>query len=130
MAVRPYFVFGDILGSVTAGVLSALAARALIGPQWSPLLAMPAGMVAGALSSSLVALLFMPLFGAFEVMLPSMLAGMIAGMLAGMLETMRPLSPAGASGWGALSGVASIAWTYALAAWVRRKDRAGSRDRA
>lgn len=130
MALRPYFVLGDIFTNVVAGTGAALCVSALVGARWNLLLAMAAGMVVGMLASSLVALLFMPLFGAFEVMLPSMLTGMISGMLAGMLESMRGLSPAGATGWGALSGVASIAWTYALTAWVRRRERAGSPYRA
>lgn len=130
MAVRPYFVFGDILTNVVAGVAAALGARALVGPQWNVLLAMPAGMAVGAFASLPIAFLFVPLFGAFEVMLPAMLTGMISGMLVGMREAMRPLSPVEAAGWGALSGIASIAWVYALTAWVRRRDRVGSSHRA
>jgi hypothetical protein len=130
MALRPYFVLGDIFTNLVAGMAAALCARALVGISWNILLAMPAGMVAGMLASSLAALLFMPLFGAFEVMLPAMLTGMISGMLVGMLESMRGLSPAEAAACGSASGIVSIAWAYAVTAWVRRRDRAGPRERA
>jgi hypothetical protein len=130
MALRPYFVLGDILTNLVAGIAAALCARALVGAHWNVLLAMGTGMAVGMLASSLVAFFFMPLFGAFEVMLPSMLTGTISGMLVGMLEPMRGPSPAEAAACGSASGIASIAWTYAVTAWVRRNDRAGSRERA
>jgi hypothetical protein len=130
MAARPYFIIGDIVTNSVAGVAAALGARALVGPDWHALLAVPAGMIAGTLASLPIAFLFMPLFGAFEVMLPALLTGMISGMLVGVLEATRSLSPVEAAGWGALSGIVSIAWVYALTAWVRSRDRVGSSERA
>ena len=123
METRPYFIVGDVLVNVAAGVVAALAARVLVGPSWNVLLAMPAGSIVGMLTSLPVALLFMPFFGAFEVMLPAMLTGMIAGMLAAM-------RPAEAALLGILSGLASVSYVYALTAWVRSKDRAGHSHRA
>lgn len=119
MEKRPYFVLGDLLVNVAAGVTAALSVRALVPPSWHPVVAMPVGMFLGSLVASLLSFLFMPFFGAFEVMLPAMLTGMVSGMAATMLE-----APASS---GALIGLAVVGWVYFLTAMAGSRDGRSNR---
>jgi hypothetical protein len=119
MEKRPYFVLGDLLVNVTAGVAAAISVRALVPPSWHPVVAMFVGMCLGSLVASVVSFLFMPFFGAFEVMLPAMLTGMVAGMAASLLEA--PALP------GALIGLAVVGWVYILTAIAGSRDGRSNR---
>lgn len=109
------FRLGDYLAGTLTGVLTALAVRAVVGPQWDMVLAMLVGMAVGMVVHLGLVLLFIPLLGTFEVMMPAALIGMYGGMVFGMRDSMQqayiPLS--GALAVGALFGfvvVLGIRW--------------------
>jgi hypothetical protein len=83
------FRLGDYLAGILTGVLTTLAVRAIVGPNWDMVMAMLAGMGAGmGVHLSLLVLLIPPL-GTFEVMMPSGIIGMYGGMLFGMRDAMQ-----------------------------------------
>lgn len=89
---RPWYWFGDALSNAVAGLLTALAADALVAPDWSMVAAMAVGMLLGmAIANACCLLVLMRLFGAMEIMLPTMVTGMAVGMVVGMSRTMTTL---------------------------------------
>ena len=104
-----YFIFGDLLSGVLAGVVVALCCNSLIDTEWSMLPAMLIAMLMGMLISMMMALLIlMRFFGAMEVMIPTMLVGMYAGMVVGMRAAMHELPNIDACLYGALTGIATV----------------------
>ena len=97
-----YFVLGDYVAGGLTGVLTALAVRAIVGPDWDVVLAMLVGMVVGMMTHISLLLLLVPLLGTFEVMIPGSMIGMYGGMLFAMRDSMQqaqvPLSTALAVG--------------------------------
>jgi len=83
------FRLGDYLAGILTGVLTALAVRAIVGPNWDMVLAMLAGMGAGIGVHLSLFVLLIPLLGAFEVMIPGGIIGMYGGMLFGMRDAMQ-----------------------------------------
>lgn len=84
-----YFRLGDYAAGALTGVLTALAVRMVVGPQWDMVLAMLVGMALGMIVHLLLGLLLMPLLGGFEVMIPGAMIGMYGGMLFGMRDSMQ-----------------------------------------
>ena len=124
MEKRLYFVLGDAAANALVGALAGLAAAALVGESWPMLPAMGVGMAVGMAIAMPAAFLFMPLFGAMEVMLTVMLGGMLSGMWIAMAAAMRPLAVADAALYGAGIGLAGLAASTALDAWLKRKGGA------
>ena len=83
------FRLGDYLAGILTGVLTALAVRAIVGPNWDMVMAMLAGMAVGMGVHLSVLVLLVPLLGAFEVMIPGGIIGMYGGMLFGMRDAMQ-----------------------------------------
>jgi hypothetical protein len=84
-----YFRLGDYVAGAVTGVLTALAVRLIVGPQWDMVVAMLVGMGVGMLVHMTLLLLFIPLLGTFEVMMPGAVIGMFGGMLFGMRDSMQ-----------------------------------------
>ncbi len=116
---RLYFLAGDALSNVSAGMCSAWLATFIADPSWGMLSAMLAGMSAGMLLSLFLMPLFVSLFGAMEVMLPVMLSAMLAGMVFGMLDAMHALDTFEALTGGALIGMLVLVSTYAIDAALK-----------
>jgi len=93
-----FFRLGDYVAGILTGILTALAVRLIVGPQWDMVVAMLVGMGVGMLVHMTLLLLFTPLLGMFEVMMPLAMIGMYGGMLFGMRDSMQqayiPLSTA------------------------------------
>ena len=83
------FRIGDYLAGVLTGVLTALAVRAIVGPNWDMVMAMLIGMGTGMGVHLGLLILLIPLLGAFEVMIPGGIIGMYGGMLFGMRDAMQ-----------------------------------------
>lgn len=83
------FRLGDYLAGILTGVLTALAVRIIVGPNWDMVIAMLAGMAAGMGVHLSLLVLLIPLLGAFEVMIPGGIIGMYGGMLFGMRDAMQ-----------------------------------------
>lgn len=83
------FRLGDYLAGMLTGVLTALAVRAVVGPNWDMVIAMLAGMAVGMGVHLSLLVLLTPLLGAFEVMIPGGIIGMYGGMLFGMRDAMQ-----------------------------------------
>lgn len=84
-----YFRLGDYLAGALTGMLTALAVRIIVGPQWDMVVAMMVGMAAGMVVHVTLLLVFIPLLGTFEVMMPGAVIGMYGGMLFGMRDAMQ-----------------------------------------
>lgn len=114
-----YFRLGDYLAGALTGVLTALAVRVIVGPQWDMVVAMLVGMAVGMAVHLGLLLLFIPLLGTFEVMMPGAVIGMYGGMLFGMRDSMQqaysPLSIALAVG--ALFGLVVV---FGIRWWDRQ----------
>jgi len=119
LETRPYFLFGDLLANVVAGVLVALLCCVVFGPSWNMFVAMFVGMGIGMFVSVFVALPMGAFFGAMEVMVPVMTTGMVAGMVVSMGAAMEPVTAGRAVWLGAVSGVATLVACYAADAWIR-----------
>ena len=83
------FRLGDYLAGILTGVLTALAVRAIVGPNWDMVVAMLIGMGTGMSVHLSLLVLLIPLLGTFEVMMPSGIIGMYGGMLFGMRDAMQ-----------------------------------------
>lgn len=83
------FRLGDYLAGILTGVLTALAVRVIVGPNWDMVLVMLVGMAVGMGVHLSLLLLLIPLLGAFEVMMPGAIIGMYGGMLFGMRDAMQ-----------------------------------------
>lgn len=122
---RPYFVFGDVVASLSTGALVGVAVAGLVGSGWN----MAAGMVVGMVLGMLLALItgfvaFFILFGLMEVMIPTMLTGMVAGMWVGMAAAMNSGMGSGrAALLGAEIGLAVLVFTYAANALIRARGK-------
>lgn len=88
-ALRAAFVTGDCLAAAVTGVLTTLAVRLLVPPDFDMVLAMAVGMAAGTIVHLALSLVFGPLLGMFETMVPGMYVGMYGGMLFGMRDSMQ-----------------------------------------
>ena len=114
-----YFSLGDYAAGALTGLLTALAARGVVGPHWDMVLAMLVGMALGMIVHLLLGLLLMPIVGGFEVMIPGAMIGMYGGMLFGMRDSMQhaEISLRTALAVGALFGlivVSGVRW------WARQ----------
>ena len=81
---RPYFIFGDLVSNMAAGILIALCAALLVGTGWNMFVAMLVMMALGMILCLFLSLALGILFGAMEIMVPVMLTGMFSGMISGM----------------------------------------------
>ena len=87
LAGRRWLYFGgDLIASVCAGALVAVAAGGIVPAGWPPWSAMLAGMAAGMILSVPCWLAAGLLLGMIEPMLQIMLVGMVAGMVATMVD--------------------------------------------
>jgi len=125
METRPYFLFGDIVATASAGALAGLAAVATTFEGSNMWIAMLIGMPVGMAVALPIAFGLGALFGAMEVMVPSMLGGMLSGMWIAMAEAMRGLSLAEAAGWGAAAGLLGLV-TTSIANALLRSDAPGA----
>lgn len=89
---RLYFIAGDLVSNIIAGILIALSAALLISPGWNMLIAMAVMMALGMISALLLSLALGILFGAMEIMVPVMLTGMFSGMSGGMWLAMTDVA--------------------------------------
>lgn len=125
---RPYFLFGDLLGCVVAGIAASFVA-AVLPAVWPMALSMPLGMVAGMLAGLVIAAMVVPFFG-MESMPPAMMTGMIAGMVATMAPMLdiasaehSTVAPTTRLMLGALTGAVVFVGMYLLNAAVSGRDR-------
>lgn len=120
---RLYFIIGDLLSNIVAGVVTAWLSYLIVSTDWNMFLAMWAMMLLGMLLSMV---LFFPAgryFGAMEVMLPMMLTGMCSGMLVGMWVAMSNPDLGQVLFAGGLTGLFCI-----LAVWFMNSKLRGPRD--
>ena len=89
---RFYFIFGDLVSNVTAGILIALCAALLIGTGWNMFVAMIVMMALGMVLCLFLSLALGILFGAMEIMVPVMLTGMLSGMFSGTWRAMTDVA--------------------------------------
>ena len=109
---RLYFIFGDLVSNMVAGILIALCAILLVGTGWNMFVAMIVMMALGMLLCLPLSLALGILFGAMEIMVPVMLTGMFSGMIGGMWLAMAEV-PALRLVWlGAITGllITCIIW--------------------
>ena len=118
---RPYFVFGDVVSNVAAGILVGITVAKMVNEGWPMPIAMAAGMLVGEGVALPVAMMASTLFGAFEVMLPVMTTGMVTGMLMGMTASTRVIATNAAVRNGALVGVVVLVVTYVVNSHIRSK---------
>ena len=109
---RLYFIAGDLISNISAGILIALSAAVLISSGWNMLIAMAVMMALGMILGLLLSLALGILFGAMEIMVPVMLTGMFSGMISGMWLAMADVALAQLVYLGAITGfaVACIIW--------------------
>ena len=109
---RFYFIFGDLVSNIVAGVLFALGAALLVGPEWNMLAAMIVMMALGMALCIFLSLALGILFGAMEIMVPVMLTGMFSGMFSGMWLAMAEVPVIRLVWLGAITGllVTCIIW--------------------
>jgi hypothetical protein len=112
--LRLYFLFGDILTTGLAGLLTALLCVAATGVGWPMPLAMLWGMLLGMTLSAPLGLGLGIWFGAFEQMLPAMLGGMLSGMAVAMHEAAGGIEWGRAALVGALWSWGALAFTYVV----------------
>lgn len=116
MERRIYFIAGDVLTNLAAGIFGAWLAWLAVSGDWSMLMAMVVGMIIGMAAGSFCGIFFTPLFGSMELMLPASLSGMLGGMTVAMLHIMIGISAAYAAWCGGAAGLLSLAFTYILQA--------------
>lgn len=116
MERRAYFIFGDMLACAASGAAAGWITFAFIPGGWFAIVGMTLGMVLGMLVGMAAGVVFAPFFGDFEIALPSALSGMIAGAAVGMLREVAEIDAAAALLGGAVTGLASLAYTYFLQA--------------
>ena len=109
---RLYFIFGDLVSNLAAGILVALCAALLIGTGWNMLIAMVVMMALGMILALFLSLALGILFGAMEIMVPVMLTGMFSGMFSGMWLAMAEVPALRLIWLGAITGllVNCIVW--------------------
>lgn len=109
---RLYFVFGDLVSNMVAGVLLALCAALLISTGWNMFVAMIVMMALGMILCIFLSLALGILFGAMEIMVPVMLTGMFSGMFSGMWLAMAEVPMLRLVWLGAITGllVTCIIW--------------------
>ena len=110
---RAFFVVGDLVTNVVAGVLVAWLVWSLVDTSWNMFIAMIIMMFVGMIISFIIYIPGAIFFGAMEVMVPIMLTGMLSGMVISMWAAMEPLRLLAALDIGALSGLVSL-----LVVWV------------
>jgi hypothetical protein len=123
MRGRAAYVLGDLLTNGAGGALAGLTCAGLVETSWPGPVAMLAGMALGMIVVLPLQLLASLFLGAFEVMLPLMLTGMAAGMAVAMAAAMQPLTALAGIQWGALIGLACLAFTYLVDAALRGEAR-------
>lgn len=102
---RLYFVFGDLVSNMVAGILVAFCAALLIGTGWNMFVAMIVMMALGMVLCIFLSLGLGILFGAMEIMVPMMLTGMFSGMFGGMWLAMAEVPIPQLVWLGAVTGV-------------------------
>ena len=103
---RLFFIVGDLVSNLGAGVLIAVSAVLLIGTGWNMLIAMVVMMALGMVAGLFLSLVLGILFGAMEVMVPVMLTGMFSGMLSAMWLAMTEVPVMHLVWLGAITGAA------------------------
>jgi hypothetical protein len=111
------FGVGDYFAGGVTGAATAVAVRAVIGPDVDLALAMLLGMGLGMLVHLPIGLVLSPVLGMFHVMVP----GTVIGMYGGMLFAMRDVMQQGSTGQAIEVGVA---FGLLVTAGVRLYDRA------
>ena len=109
---RLYFIVGDLVSNLGAGILIAISAVPLIGTGWNMFIAMVVMMVLGMVAGLFLSLALGILFGAMEVMVPVMLTGMFSGMISAMWLAMTEVPIMQLVWLGAITGfaVTCIIW--------------------
>jgi hypothetical protein len=110
---------GDYVSGGAVGALTAIAVRAVVGPDWDMVLAMLVGMGIGMLVHLAVGALLAPMLGMFHVMVPGALIGMYGGMLFAMRDTMQ-------HPWGSMGNAILVGFVFGLIVTgaIRLYDRA------
>ena len=103
---RLYFIIGDLVSNLGAGVLIAVSAVLLIGSGWNMFIAMVVMMALGMVAGLFLSLVLGILFGAMEVMVPVMLTGMFSGMISAMWLAMTEVPILHLVWLGAITGLA------------------------
>ena len=103
---RLYFIIGDLVSNLGAGVLIAVSALLLIGSGWNMFIAMVVMMALGMVAGLFLSLVLGILFGAMEVMVPVMLTGMFSGMISAMWLAMTEVPILHLAWLGAITGLA------------------------
>ena len=109
---RLYFIFGDLVSNLAAGILIALCAALLVGTGWNMFVAMMVMMALGMVLCIFLSLALGIVFGAMETMVPVMLTGMFSGMFSGMWLAMAEVPALRLIWLGAITGllVTCIIW--------------------
>ncbi len=117
------FAVGDYAAGGATGILTAVAVRAVVGPETDMVIAMLLGTVVGMAVHLPLGLLLSPLLGTFHVMVPGSLIGMYGGMLFAMRDSMQPH-------YGSAAGSITVGATFGLAVTLglRLYDRALRRN--
>lgn len=114
--LRTIFVAGDCMAAAITGVLTTLAVRVLVPPDFDMVLAMMVGMAAGTIIHLVLSLVFGPLLGMFETMIPGMYVGMYGGMLFGMRDSMQhSVIPLESALW--VGGIFGVVVAVGVALW-------------
>lgn len=121
METRFYFVLGDVLANLLAGVIVGAACAWIFGPAWNMWLAMLVGMPLGMILALPVAMALGALFGAMEVMLPVMVTAMTVSMVVPMMAAMGQLSLRTAVETGCWLAFASLGICYAANAVIKKR---------
>lgn len=108
MDKRLYFVLGDLITNVLAGMFVAGLCYLIFDTDWNMIVAMLVAMVLGMVFSMMIWFPASILYGAMEVMLPVMLTGMYSGMIIGMWASMHSLALATALLCGAVTGFVTV----------------------
>ena len=114
MKQSTWFVFGDTLGNVVAGALSAAVALWMTDVGDNMWLAMLPGMWVPMLLVMPLALLLGRYFGALELMLTMMVSAMLAGMVVAMRAAMSELLLVDALIYGVLLSLVVLRWVFSL----------------
>lgn len=110
---RLYFIFGDLISNIIAGVIMAVIPVLFVDSGWNMFAAMVVMMALAMPGSLFLSLALGIVFGAMEIMIPVMLSGMFGGMLGAMWLAMGGAGVVQLACLGAVTGVvtACIIWT-------------------
>ncbi|MCY4362248.1 MAG: hypothetical protein OXE42_08695 [Gammaproteobacteria bacterium] len=116
---RLYFIVGDLVSNLGAGILIAISAVPLISTGWNMFIAMIVMMALGMVAGLFLSLVLSIFFGAMEVMVPVMLTGMFSGMISAMWLAMTAVPLMHLVWLGAITGLAVTCIIWLVNACLR-----------